>query len=101
VVALAQARATCWLVAWAVAGDGRRAPMGQGARSSAGLAHLLERRGWCEGLGVGRGGGPRAQVAREGRWAAFAQAQGREGEAGRLGEARMGFPFSFFIFFLF
>jgi hypothetical protein len=79
VVALARARATRWLVAWAVAGDGRRARMGQGAWSSAGLAHLLERRGRCEGVGVGRGGGPRAQAARGGRWAAFRASLGEGG----------------------
>jgi hypothetical protein len=49
---------------------------------------------------VGWGGGSRSQAARGGRWAAFAPAQEREGEAGRLGEARMGFSLSlFFIFF--
>jgi hypothetical protein len=48
---------------------------------------------------MGRGGGSRTQAARGGRWAAFAPAQEREGEAGRLGEARMGFSLSLFTFF--
>jgi hypothetical protein len=49
---------------------------------------------------VGREGGPRTQAARGDRWAAFAPAQEREGEASRLGEARMGFSLSLFYLLL-
>jgi hypothetical protein len=72
-------------------GVGRALARAKGCGAAMGQPTWLSDAGGGEGVGVGRGSGPRAQAARGGRWAGFAPAQEREGEAGWLGEASLGF----------